>query len=304
MTVKNTAKGGSQNGAKAVTQTLASSDNFWIASLRALRRDVAAMVGLAGLLLIILVTLLAPTLAPHDPLYQNYRARYEPPGGATYLFGTDDLGRDVLSRVLWGGRESLGVAALAIAIAMAGGVVVGLISGYYGGWRDVLIQRVTEVWLAFPGIIFLIVLVSVLGTGLEKVMIAIGLALIPGYGRLVRGAVLAARAQDYVLAARALGARDSRIMFSHILPNIIPPVIVFATLGLGSAILIVGGLSFIGLGVNPPAPEWGAMLLYARDKLRQAPWLSFYPGAAIFVTVLSVNLLGDGLRDALDPKLR
>ena len=262
------------------------------------------MIGLAGLLLILLVSLMAPWLAPHDPLYQNYRARYEPPGTAAHPFGTDDLGRDVLSRVLWGGRESLGVAALAIAIAMGGGVVVGLISGYYGGWRDIIIQRLTEVWLAFPGIIFLIVLVSVLGTGLEKVMIAIGLALIPGYGRLVRGAVLAARAQDYVLAARALGARDSRIMFSHILPNIIPPVIVFATLGLGSAILIVGGLSFIGLGVNPPAPEWGAMLLYARDKLRQAPWLSFYPGAAIFVTVLSVNLLGDGLRDALDPKLR
>ena len=261
------------------------------------------MIGLAGLLLIVLVSLLAPLLAPHDPLYQNYRARYEPPGGV-YPFGTDDLGRDVLSRVLWGGRESLGVAALAIAIAMGGGVVVGLISGYYGGWRDIIIQRLTEVWLAFPGIIFLIVLVSVLGTGLEKVMIAVGLALIPGYGRLVRGAVLAARAQDYVLAARALGARDTRIMFNHILPNIIPPVIVFATLGLGSAILIVGGLSFIGLGVNPPAPEWGAMLLYARDKLRQAPWLSVYPGAAIFVTVLSVNLLGDGLRDALDPKLR
>ena len=294
---------GAKNGAKTATQTLAISDNFWIASLRALRRDVASMIGLAGLLLIVLVSLLAPLLAPHDPLYQNYRARYEPPGGV-YPFGTDDLGRDVLSRVLWGGRESLGVAALAIAIAMGGGVVVGLISGYYGGWRDIIIQRLTEVWLAFPGIIFLIVLVSVLGTGLEKVMIAVGLALIPGYGRLVRGAVLAARAQDYVLAARALGARDTRIMFNHILPNIIPPVIVFATLGLGSAILIVGGLSFIGLGVNPPAPEWGAMLLYARDKLRQAPWLSFYPGAAIFVTVLCVNLLGDGLRDALDPKLR
>ena len=295
---------GAKNGAKTATQTLAISDNFWIASLHALRRDVASMIGLAGLLLILLLTLLAPLLAPHDPLYQNYRARYEPPGSAAHLFGTDDLGRDVLSRVLWGGRESLGVAALAIAIAMSGGVVVGLISGYYGGWRDVVIQRITEVWLAFPGIIFLIVLVSVLGSGLEKVMIAVGLTLIPGYGRLVRGAVLAARAQDYVLAARALGARDARIMFNHILPNIIPPVIVFATLGLGSAILIVGGLSFIGLGVNPPAPEWGAMLLYARDKLRQAPWLSFYPGAAIFVTVLSVNLLGDGLRDALDPKLR
>ncbi len=295
---------GAKNGAKTATQTLAISDNFWIASLRALRRDVASMIGLAGLLLILLLTLLAPLLAPHDPLYQNYRARYEPPGSAAHLFGTDDLGRDVLSRVLWGGRESLGVAALAIAIAMSGGVVVGLISGYYGGWRDIIIQRITEVWLAFPGIIFLIVLVSVLGAGLEKVMIAVGLTLIPGYGRLVRGAVLAARAQDYVLAARALGARDARIMFNHILPNILPPVIVFATLGLGSAILIVGGLSFIGLGVNPPAPEWGAMLLYARDKLRQAPWLSFYPGAAIFVTVLSVNLLGDGLRDALDPKLR
>ena len=295
---------GAKNGAKTATQTLAISDNFWIASLRALRRDVAAMIGLAGLLLILLVSLLAPLLAPHDPLYQNYRARYEPPGSAAHLFGTDDLGRDVLSRVLWGGRESLGVAALAIAIAMSGGVVVGLISGYYGGWRDIIIQRITEVWLAFPGIIFLIVLVSVLGAGLEKVMIAVGLTLIPGYGRLVRGAVLAARSQDYVLAARALGARDARIMFNHILPNILPPVIVFATLGLGSAILIVGGLSFIGLGVNPPAPEWGAMLLYARDKLRQAPWLSFYPGAAIFVTVLSVNLLGDGLRDALDPKLR
>ena len=156
-----------KNGAKTATQTLASSDNFWVASLRALRGDAAAMIGLAGLLLILLVSLLAPLLAPHDPLYQNYRARYEPPGGA-YPFGTDDLGRDVLSRVLWGGRESLGVAALAIAIAMGGGVIVGLISGYYGGWRDLIIQRLTEVLLAFPGIIFLIVLVSVLGTGWRK----------------------------------------------------------------------------------------------------------------------------------------
>ncbi|MBE2267828.1 MAG: ABC transporter permease, partial [Anaerolinea sp.] len=183
-----------------------------------------------------------------------------------------------------------------------GGVVIGLISGYYGGLLDTVIQRVLEIIMAFPTVLLLLAIVAALGPNLATVMIAIGFSSIPGYARLVRASVLSAKNMDYITASRALGAADRAIMFRHILPNVIAPIIIYGTLGLGNAILVTAGLSFIGLGAQPPSPEWGSMLLYGRQFLRQAWWMSVFPGLAVFIAVLCINLLGDGLRDALDPK--
>jgi peptide/nickel transport system permease protein len=233
----------------------------------------------------------------------DFQSIKQPPG-RDHPFGTDDLGRDVLSRVMWGGRESVRVGFIAISLAMAGGVVVGTISGYYGGLLDSAIQRIVEVLMAFPTILLLLSIVAVLGPGLTTVLIAIGISLIPAYSRVVRGSVLAAKNYEYVTAARLIGATHGRIMTRHILPNILSLVIIYGTLGLGSSILLTAGLSYIGLGAQPPSPEWGSMLLYGRGLIRTAWWMSVFPGLAIFVVVLCINLLGDGLRDALDPKLR
>jgi len=249
------------------------------------------------------MTLLSPLLMPYDPTGMDYDHLLETPGKA-HPWGTDDLGRDILSRVLSGGRESLRVAFIAIALGMGGGVVVGLLSGFYGGWVDNLIQRIVEIMMAFPTILLLLSIVAALGPSLGTVLIAIGISSIPGYSRLVRGSVLAAKNFEYVTAARLIGATSRRIMFRHILPNIVAPIIIYSTLGLGGAIMMTAGLSYVGLGAQPPSPEWGAMLNYGRSYLRDAWWMSFFPGLAIFVAVLCINILGDGLRDALDPKLR
>lgn len=288
------------NGFKAATPSR-SEQSQWKIAWRTLRRSPAGMAGLAGLAILLLIMILAPVISPQDPTEMDYTSLMAPPGPA-HLFGTDDLGRDILSRVLWGGRESLRVAFLAILIAMGGGVVVGMISGYYGGVVDNLIQRVVDVFLAFPSILLLLSIVAALGPDLGTVLIALGISAIPGYSRLVRGSVLAASTMEYVTAAQVVGATNRRIMFRHILPNVIAPVIVYSTLGLGSAITITAGLSYIGLGAQPPSPEWGAMLNYGRRYMRNAWWMSVFPGLAIFIAVLCVNLLGDGLRDALDPK--
>jgi ABC-type dipeptide/oligopeptide/nickel transport system permease subunit len=273
---------------------------YWQRRVRALRRNPSAMIGFGGLLLLVLLAAAAPLISPYSPIEQNYDALRQPPS-AEYLFGTDDVGRDIFTRVLWGGQQSLTVGVLAVAIAVTGGVVIGLISGYYGGWVDVIIQRLVEVIMAFPAILFLFSIVAVLGPGLNTVMVGVGLAFIPSYARLVRASVMANRGLEYVVASRALGATDRQIMVRHILPNIIAPVIIYATLSLGGAILLTAGLSFLGLGAQPPAPEWGAMLLYGRAQLRQSWWMSFFPGLAIFIAIMCINLLGDGLRDALDP---
>lgn len=270
---------------------------------RKLRKDRPAIIGCLGLLALLLSALAAPWLAPYDPLAQNYDAILAPPS-ATYLFGADDLGRDLLSRVIWGGRESLKVGLLGVAIALVSGTVVGLISGYAGGWLDNLIQRCNEILLAFPVILLLLSIVTVLGTGLTTIMIALGIAVMPTYARLVRSVVLEAKSYDYVDAAHALGAPHRRIMLRHILPNILAPIIVYGTLDLGYAILATAGLSYIGLGAQPPSPEWGAMLNAGRNFIYDAWWMSLFPGVPLFLSVLFVNLLGDGLRDALDPKLR
>jgi peptide/nickel transport system permease protein len=280
-----------------------SGESLWRSAWRTLRHHPTGMIGLIGFSLLLLVVLLAPVLAPADPTEMDFEHILEPPS-STHLFGTDDLGRDILSRVLWGGRESLRVALIAIVIAAIGGVVLGLVSGYFGGITDSVIMRLTDVFLAFPTILLVLAIVAALGPNLGTVLIALGISFIPSVSRFVRGSVLAAKNSEYVLAAQLLGASDFYIMFTQILPNIMAPLIVYSSLGLGSAIMITAGLSYLGLGAQPPSPEWGAMLNYGRDYLRDAWWMSIFPGVAIFAAVLCINLLGDGLRDALDPKLR
>jgi len=268
-----------------------------------LRRNPVAMAALVGFLLLVLAVIMAPLITPIPPNAHDYDHLLEPPSRA-HPFGTDDLGRDIFSRVLWGGRESLRVAVLAIVVAVSGGIVVGLVSGYFGGWVDIVLMRIVDILLAFPSILLLLSIVAALGPNLGTVLIALGISAIPSFSRLVRGSVLAARNYEYVTASRVLGASDAYIMFTQILPNIMAPLIIYATVGLGGAILTTAGLSYLGLGAQPPSPEWGAMLNAGRNQLREAWWMSVFPGLAIFLAVLFVNLLSDGLRDALDPKLR
>lgn len=270
---------------------------------RSFRHNPLAMLGLAGLLILILVSILAPWITMRDPLSISYDQILESPS-LQHLFGTDDFGRDILSRILWGGRESLRVSFLAIMIAWLGGIVIGLFSGYYGGVVDTVIMRIADVLMAFPSILLLLSIVAALGPGLHTVLIALGISDIPWTARLVRGSVLAVKNYEYVTAARVLGGSDLYIMYTQILPNIIPPLIVYATLSFGGAILTTAGLSYVGLGAQPPIPEWGAMLNAGRNYLNNAWWMSIFPGLTIFFAVLCVNLLGDGLRDALDPKLK
>ncbi len=277
--------------------------NPWFFVLESLFRNRVAMTGLALLLLMVLLTIFAPLIAPYPPDNIDYNTVLTAPTRA-HPFGTDDLGRDILSRVIWGGRESLRTGYLATLIGLGGGVLVGLFSGYVGGWVDSLIQRIVEVLLAFPSILLLLSIVSALGPNLVTVMIAIGISSIPGYTRLMRGSVLAAKNMDYVTAARLLGARDSRIMLRHLLPNIFGPILIYGTLSLGGAIMLTAGLSYLGLGAQPPSPEWGAMLNYGRAYLQNGWWMSAFPGLAVFITVLSINLFGDGLQEAMNPKTR
>jgi peptide/nickel transport system permease protein len=271
--------------------------------LRRLARARGAAVGVAVLAILAAAALAAPWLSPHDPIRTSPRSALQAPG-ATYLLGSDQYGRDVLSRVLYGARISLMVGLLSVSIAVGLGTPLGLVSGYYGGRLDAFLMRVVDVLLAFPGILLALVVVSVLTPGLTNVMIAVGISAVPTYARLVRGSVLSARENLYVEAARALGGRDVLVVGRHVLPNVVAPLIVTATLGLGTAILSAAALSFLGLGSQPPTPEWGRMLSEGRDYLREAWWISTFPGLAIMVTVLAMNLLGDGLRDTLDPALR
>jgi len=272
-------------------------------ALRRLARHRGARLGLAILASLALMALAAPWLSPRDPIKTSPREALQAPG-ARFLLGSDQFGRDVASRTLYGARISLTVGLIAVSIAVALGTPVGLVSGYYGGRVDGFMMRVVDVLLAFPGILLALVIVTVLSPGLNNVMIAVGLAAVPNYARLVRASVLAAREQPYVEAARALGSRDASIVGRYILPNVVAPLIVTATLGLGTAILSAAALSFLGLGSQPPQPEWGRMLSEGRDYLREAWWISTVPGLGIVLTVLAMNLLGDGLRDVLDPRLK
>jgi peptide/nickel transport system permease protein len=275
----------------------------WRLAWHSLGRNPTAVFGLIGLSSLILAAILAPLLVPFDPTALNYETLLHPPS-RTNWFGTDNLGRDILSRVMWGGRASLWVGFLGVATATTGGVVVGLVSGYYGGLVDASLMRMMDILLAVPSFLLLLGIVAILGPGLTTTIIALGIASIPGYARLIRGSVLAARSFEYVVAAQVVGVSSQRVMFRHILPNIVGILIIYSTVGLGEAILATAGLGFLGLGAQPPSPEWGAMLNAGASFLRDAWWMASFPGLAIFSAVLCINLLGDGLRDTFDPRLQ
>lgn len=266
-----------------------------------LRKQRLALIGGSVLLLLVLVALLASLLAPHDPLAQDLYNRLQPPS-LEHPMGTDDFGRDILSRIIFGARISLRIGLVAITAALAVGTVLGLWAGYWGGAIDTVIMRLMDLLLAFPSILLAIAVVAVTGPGIDNAIMAVSVVLIPQFARLVRSSVLSVREMAYVEAARALGAGQARILFVSVLPNCMAPIIVQTTLSLGTAILDAAGLSFLGLGAQPPMPEWGAMLAGGRELLLEAPWVMTFPGLAIFAVVLALNLFGDGLRDALDPK--
>lgn len=265
-----------------------------------LKRPTAVFGGMV-LLVIAALALLAPWVAPFDPLVTSWSLVRKAPSAA-HWFGTDEVGRDLLSRVIWGGRASLAAGVIAVSIAVGLGVPLGMLAGYLGGWFDAIIGRLTDAMLAIPFLILAIALAAFLGPSLGNAMIAIGITATPIFVRLSRGQVMAARAEDWVEAARSVGNPPVRILVRHILPNILPPVMVQATLAIASAIIAEASLSFLGLGQQPPAPSWGSMLNTAQRFLTQAPWMALFPGLAIFLTVLAFNLFGDGLRDALDPR--
>ena len=273
----------------------------WRLALRRLARRRVALVGLAVVVFFIAVALAAPLLAPYDPLATDWRLVRKPPS-AMHLFGTDDLGRDVLARVIWGARASLLAGLVSVSIALAVAVPLGLVSGYLGGVVDGLVMRIVDAMLAIPFLILAIALAAFLGPSLINAMIAIGVVQTPIFTRLTRAQALAVKHEDYIEAARAVGNPHHRIMMRHILPNVLAPILVQATLAVAAAILAEAALSYLGLGQQPPAPSWGSMLNIASHFLSQAPWMAVWPGVAIFSLVLSFNLLGDGLRDALDPR--
>jgi peptide/nickel transport system permease protein len=271
--------------------------------LRSLVRNKGAVFGLSVLGVMILAAIFAPLITKHDPIVIDPISRLQTPSRDHWL-GTDPFGRDLFARVVYGARVSLPVGIIAVSISATVGLVLGLVAGYYGRVPDGIIMRVIDIMLAFPGIMLALVVVAVLGPSLQNVMIAVGIGGIPQFTRLVRGSVLSAREHVYVEAARVVGASDAMILFRHILPNIVGPTVILATISVGSAILAAAGLSFLGLGAQPPTPEWGSMLANGRQFLRSDPWVTTVPGLAIVLTVLSINLFGDGLRDVLDPRVR
>jgi peptide/nickel transport system permease protein len=270
-------------------------------ALRRLASRAGAIFGFAVVAFFVLVALLAPWLAPYDPLGTSWSAVRAAPSAA-HWFGADELGRDVLSRIIWGARASILAGVVSVSISLALGVPIGMAAGYLGRWIDALISRITDAMLACPFLILAIALAAFLGPSLTNAMIAIGISATPIFIRLTRAQVLAAKAEDYVEAARALGNPHLRIALRHIFPNIVAPLIVQATLAIAAAVIAEASLSFLGLGQQPPAPSWGSMLNTARNYVDQAPWMAIWPGLSIFLLVLSFNLLGDGLRDALDPR--
>ena len=270
-------------------------------ALRRLMRRRGAMLGLVIVLFFVVLAVFASSIAPYDPIATSWSAVRKAPS-AQYLFGTDEIGRDVLSRVVWGARASLMAGLVSVCISMALGVPIGLLAGYVGGWTDSLISRFTDAMLAVPFLILAIALAAFLGPSLTNAMIAIGVSATPVVIRLTRAQVLAVKVEDFVEAARAVGNPHWRIALRHILPNVLPPLIVQSTLAIAAAIIAEASLSFLGLGQQPPAPSWGSMLNTAKNYVDNSPWMAIWPGLSIFMLVLSFNLLGDGLRDALDPK--
>jgi peptide/nickel transport system permease protein len=290
----------------AVADTLAVELGEESPGARAWRRLIkrkSAVFGLVVIVLFVLIAVFAPLVAPYDPAQQVWTAIRQPPS-LQHWFGTDESGRDLFSRVIFGARASLMAGVVSISIALGLGVPIGLLAGYGGKWTDAVISRITDAMLACPFLILAIALAAFLGPSLQNAMIAIGVTATPIFVRLTRGQVLAVKVEDYVEAARAVGNPPVRIAVKHILPNIMPALIVQATIAIATAIIAEASLSFLGLGQQPPAPSWGSMLNTAQRFLTNAPWMAIWPGLAIFLAVLSFNILGDGLRDALDPKER
>lgn len=275
----------------------------WRRAWHKLRRNRIGMFGLVVVLAFVLMAIFAPWLAPHDPTAASWSAIRKPPT-AEFWFGTDELGRDVFSRVVWGARASILAGVVSVAIALVTGVAIGMAAGFFGGVVDSLISRITDAFLACPFLILAIALAAFLGPSLSNAMIAIGISAAPIFVRLTRAQVLSVKVEDYIEAARAVGCSPVRIATFHILPNITAPVIVQSTLTIASAIIAEASLSFLGLGQQPPDPSWGSMLNTAKNFMDNAPWMAIWPGLAIFLLVLAFNLLGDGLRDALDPRHR
>lgn len=276
--------------------------SLWGDAVVRLSRNPGAVLGAVILIVLILAAILAPVVTRYDPVAITPGERLKPPSLENW-FGTDAFGRDIFTRVVYGGRISLRVGIISVVIAAGLGVTAGLIAGYFGGRTDNLIMRLVDITLAFPGILLALVVVAILGPGLFNAMIAVGIAAAPTFARVARGMVLKTRADVYVEAAISVGCPPGRIILRHILPNILGPLVVIATLGVAGAIIAGAALSFLGLGAGPPTPEWGLMLGEGRSYLRRAWWITTFPGLAIMITVLSINLLGDGLRDALEPRM-
>ncbi|HET7037793.1 MAG TPA: ABC transporter permease [Thermomicrobiaceae bacterium] len=277
--------------------------SLWRDAWQTLLSNRFALAGGALVILIILIAAAAPLVAPYNPVAQDYDHLLEGPS-LSHPMGTDNFGRDILSRIIYGGRISLTVGFVGTGLGVLIGVIIGILSGFYGGWVDGIFMRLLDIQLAFPGLLLAITIVAVLGVGTVNVIIAIGIFSIPVFARVLRGSIIALKESDFVLAAHAVGVGDRRLMFVHLLPNAVAPVIVIATLRLGTAILTAASLSFLGLGIRPPSPEWGAMLSDGRQFIQNAPWVAIFPGVAILLIVLALNLFGDGLRDAIDPKMR
>jgi len=277
--------------------------SLWTDAWARLLKNRAAVFGGVLVVLLILIALMAPLIAPYDPIKQDLRASLLSPS-ASHLFGTDVHGRDIFSRVLYGAAISLRIGFVGTLFGCVAGVILGLVAGFYGGFVDSLIMRVMDVLLAFPGLLLAIAIVAIIGPGLENVIIAVGVFSVPVFARVVRGSILSTKQEEFITAARVTGAKDVRIMAQHLLPNVLAPILVLVTLRIATAILTAASLSFLGLGAQPPTPEWGAMLSDGREYMVIAPHVATFPGLAILVTVLGFNLLGDGLRDALDPRLR
>ncbi|MFF2911860.1 nickel transporter permease [Paenibacillus sp. NPDC057934] len=275
----------------------------WRDAWRAFRKNKSAMLGLGIILFFVMIALLAPWIAPYDYKEQELVNRLKPPSAQHWL-GTDDLGRDLFSRVIYGARISLWVGFFSVIGSMIAGTILGVLAGFYGKWTDMLISRMFDILLAFPSILLAIAIVAILGPSLQNALYAIAIVNIPTYGRLVRAKVLSLKSEEYITAARAIGMKDSRILITHILPNSLTPVIVQGTLGIAHAIIEAAALGFLGLGAQPPDPEWGKILSDSRQFIQKAPWTVIFPGLSIMLTVLGFNLIGDGLRDVLDPRMK
>jgi peptide/nickel transport system permease protein len=275
----------------------------WRDAFRQLRKNRFALIGAIIILFFLILGLVAPLLTPYTYEEQNLVNRLVPPSSEHWM-GTDDLGRDIFTRIAYGARVSLQVGFFAVTGALVFGTLLGIIAGYFGRWIDMIISRIFDILLAFPSILLAIAIVAILGPSLQNALIAIAIINIPIFGRLVRSRVISLREEEYIMAAKAQGMKNGRIIFHHILPNSIAPIIVQSTLGFGTAILEAAALGFLGLGAQPPTPEWGQMLASAREFIQLAPWTLIMPGLSIMLVVLGFNLIGDGLRDALDPKMK